>query len=535
MRMRKRMMVFAGMALSALLPVRATELPPIPEKPDMKRYESVPAPWHDYFLQARAAERIADPLRRCLAFPDLPGNKWPAGHAAAHCLIHHEPGIPTVAGIGASLDRGELPQLEASMQRLLDRHFSATDYSEAIHELFNYRFDAGEESDRVSAKWLALSPGSAFAHLARASHLASAAIQARGARYAASTPRENFRRMSELADQAISLYRQAIRIDPKLIAAHTGLLQIAMFDSRNELESEAFSAANKLDPACAELANVRMRSLEPRWGGDYEQMIAYSNTLSVNVARRPQLAAHMARPYGDRGAILLANEQYDREATEVLEIAVKTGSDEDALLSASDAARRIEKDENKAVAYLFQASRFNGLNSGAAAILSWYLVRLEPEISVRYAVKALEEKPDDAWAHYLAGAGYYNARAFDAADAHYRIAMEDREWRQASLREVAEMWLWSGDQRDPAARKIAAARAKPYIDQLTSEFPEDGRGMAMRLWHDAAMNERIMIEDVRALLPKLNRQDPWQARQAKRLEAMVDQADLMQKAAHKKP
>ena len=34
-----------------------------------------------YFAQVRQAEQIADPEKRCLAYPDLPGNQWPAGAA----------------------------------------------------------------------------------------------------------------------------------------------------------------------------------------------------------------------------------------------------------------------------------------------------------------------------------------------------------------------------------------------------------------------------------------------------------------------
>lgn len=527
----RKMMVFAGIALSASFAVLASELPSIPEKPDMKRYESVLAPWHDYLLQVRAADRIIDPLERCLAFPDLPGNKWPKGHAQAHCLIHHDTEIPTVAGIGASLDRGELPPLEASMRSLLDRHFSTTDYSEAIHELFNYRFDAGEVSDRVSAKWLALSPDSAFAHLARASHLARAAIKTRGTGFAATVPRENFRRMSELADQAMAQYREAIRINPRLIAAHTGMLQVAMFDSRDEVESEAFEAANKLDPACAELANVHMRSMSPRWGGDYEQMLAYANALAANVARRPQLAIYLARPYGDRGSVLLDAEQYDQETVDVLEIAARTGSDEASLLSASYAARLIEKDENKAASYFLQVSRFKDLGADAAGLLAWELATIEPAMSVRYALMALRQDPDNAAAHYNAGHGYFDLRMYDEADAHYRITIESPENRQASLREVAEMWLLgSVDPKSETSRKAGAARAKPYLERLTKEYPDDGRGLIMTAMYHGIIDPRIDDADIvelRSVVKKADRADPWQAQRVELLEAMLKQIDAL--------
>jgi hypothetical protein len=67
----------------------AADIPAIPEKPSADLFKDVPEPWRDYLVKARTAERISDPLQRCLTFPDLPGNKWPVGHAQAHCRYHN--------------------------------------------------------------------------------------------------------------------------------------------------------------------------------------------------------------------------------------------------------------------------------------------------------------------------------------------------------------------------------------------------------------------------------------------------------------
>lgn len=542
----RKMMVYAVLALSASFPAWASELPSIPEKPDLKRYESVPAPWHDYLLQARAADRIVDPLERCLAFPDLPGNKWPNGHAEAHCLIHHEGGIPTVAGIGESLDRGELPQLEASMRLLLDRHYSTTDYSEAIHELFNYRFDAGEASDQVSARWLGLSPDSAFAHLARASYLASAAIKTRGAGFAATVPREDFRRMTELSDQAISQYREAIRINPKLIAAHTGMLQVAMFDSRDEVESEAFAAANRLDPACAELANVHMRSLTPRWGGDYEQMLVYANALAANVARRPQLALQMAKPYSDRGEMLSRDEQFTKEALDVLEIAIGIGSEEDALAAAANVAPSALGEgpgDIKRLAYLLQESRYKALDAWSSGVIASRLITFkplaEPEWSLKYSLRAVELQPDDMSSRYNVGAAYQNMNRFDDAEREFLVVMEgpDAPLHQEALRSLAEFRLWGGDTRKPDVRKANVLRAKPYIDRLLKEYPDDGRGWIMRVFQRGFMDPRMdaaALDGIRAAVKRADPSDPWQMIKVERLKTMLKIEDSKQQSKPRK-
>ncbi len=497
----------------------AAQAPPIPERAESDTLEQVPAPWRDYLIRVRAAERIADPLERCLAFPDLPGNRWPEGHATDHCRHHFAYPRPTMAEIAALIDAGKVVELEARLGARLQRHFDEREPGEDIHDVFNYGlFEPDAESDRVTAKWLELAPQSAFAHLARGRFLSRSAWVARGSKFAAETPRENMRRMSELVEQAIPFLEKAISLDPKLMPAYTELHGLAMVDSRADLEAGVFERARKIDPACVELANVRMRALEPRWGGDYEQMLGYANELSRQLARRPQLAIHMAAPYGDLGDTLIASDQYTRSTLEVLEAAVSIGSNEDALRDAADVALNTtdaEPDGWKGLAYLLQESRFRQSNAWGQRQIAWALVRAEPEWSLRYALSAIALEPDNAFGHYLAGAGYYNMRQYDAADREYAIAIENQDQRQASLREVSEMWLVSGDDR------VGAAKAKPYIDRLLREYPDDGRGWLLDLRRRMVSGAVVDADAIKAVLKKVDRTDPWQAPKAKGLDGLL--------------
>ena len=47
-------------------------------------FAKAPTEIRDFLIKAEAADKIEDPLARCLAFPDLPANKWPASLASAH-------------------------------------------------------------------------------------------------------------------------------------------------------------------------------------------------------------------------------------------------------------------------------------------------------------------------------------------------------------------------------------------------------------------------------------------------------------------
>lgn len=185
-------------------------VPPLPEP-----FVHAPAPMRAFLQQARKADAIADPLQRCLALPDMPGNQWAPGLARAYCELLFGEVItrPTAAG---HIDGGTVAALDALYRRDLERHFSKDDFSEIIHRDFQ-QFGGDEETERLTASWLKQAPDSPFAHLFRGAYLADLASTARGGRWAQETPAEDLRRMSELAAQGLELYATAIRLEPRLM------------------------------------------------------------------------------------------------------------------------------------------------------------------------------------------------------------------------------------------------------------------------------------------------------------------------------
>ncbi len=515
----------ACLLLAACAGALAAEPPAIPDRAATETFKDAPAPWRDYLVQARAAERISDPLQRCLAFPDILGNKWPAGHAAAHCRHHFGVKRPTLDEIAGMVERKEMAQLEALFDEGVARHFSQDDFSDDIHDTFNYLLtnrDNLERIDRITTAWLQQAPNSAYANLARGAYYNGEAWRARGGQYVSETPWEDLRRMSELVGQAIPYFEKAISINPRLMPAYTGMIDMGRMDSRDELVEEGIRGAEKWDPACPELATQILISLEPRWGGSYEQMLAYTNKLSASVARRPQLGVQMAKPFADRGDMLVLDDQYTKTTLDVLETAIAIGSDEGALEDAANVAGKLsdaEPDGWKALAYLLQDARFDGGSPWALRELAWHLMRRhEWEWSLKYSLLSLEREPDSGFAHYVAGAGYYGSNRYPEADREYALAIEDPNQRQASLREVAEMWLYPD-----AKGEAVPAKAKPYIDQLLHEYPDDGRGWMLDLRRRMITQQPIDVAMIKAVLKKADRSDDWQASQADWLDGVIRQ------------
>lgn len=492
-------------------------LPPIPERAPEEGFQAVPAPWRDYYLQAREAERIDDRLARCLAYPDLPDNDWPAGHAEAHCRFHMLQPL-SLATFADQLDRGEGQALDELLDGLLAKHYSV-DGGEDIHVAIE-AFDASEEAGRLSERWLQLAPRSPYAHIARANHYRAAAWKARGDRWAEETPREQLRRMSALVAQAVPLFRKAIALEPRLMPAYVGMLDVAMLDSQLATEREAYQGAMAQDPACLEFARQRMQSLTPRWGGGYEDMLSFGVQLSGHVARRPQLAIHIAAPYGDRGDRLMKDGEFTRDTVEVFDIALRIGSNESHLRDAANVILNLPESDGgperwRGVALLLQEQRFNTTNAWAHRQIAWQLLHDEPEWALRHALLAVELEPDDAWGRFMAGSAYYVTRQAEKAEPHFLVAARDSTQRRPSLLSLGSLWMFDAG----LEARAAATRAKPYVDQLLSEYPQDGRGWLLRISVASVLDGVVDPEMARTFLAYADRSDPLQAEVAASMEA----------------
>ncbi len=473
-------------------------------------FADAPAAWKDYFVRAQAAVKLQDPLQRCLAFPDLPGNAWPEGHAAAHCRNHFALEEVPAAEIRAALDAGGAVALDARLQALLERHFDRDDPREDIHYVFDALRDAGPDMDALSRQWLRQAPDSAYAHLARAVHLDSAAWAARGGKYAAETPAGNLRRMSEIAGQAVLMYERAVEIEPRLMPAHEGLLRMATMDSRDDVAAEAIRAAERWDPACLSVARERMRALEPRWGGSYPEMFGYAQALQALQARRPAVAMYVGAPFADSGDVLSSDDAHAGEAMQALDLAVRLGSAESYLKDAANAAFTTDKqvrDTWKAYAYLLQAERFSEQNAWVQRTLAGFLVRRDPAWALRHAERAVQAEPADALGRYLLGAAYNNSRRHEEAQAQYLLAAEDAGQRQEALREMSAMWLY--DSGLPPRQR--SAKALPHLQRLMKEYPADGRGWIMHAQERALAENHIDESLLQTALEKADPDDPWQA------------------------
>lgn len=483
--------------------------------PAQVAFASAPAQMRDFLVQAEAADKLDDPLARCLAFPGFPHNQWPAGMAHAQCELVYGPRI-TLARAGGLLAQGKLAELDALYAADLERHFSESDFSEVIHRDFD-DFDASYEAGRFTKEWLEKAPASAYALAARAAYYEAMSWQARGGAWARDTPDENLGRMGEFADLSMGLYARALKVEPRLMPAYAGLINLGGQHSNDILQGVALKAANAIDPACMSVMRVTMVGLEPRWGGNYPAMQRYADSLAPYVSRRPLLALFMPWPTVDAGNTLWRNDKY-AEAIALLKPVMLQTSASKPFKDVGWSMLETKADDWETLQVLLQAARFEDKDDPAYVVRSLGRLLLlraqQPAWATRYLKRAIEIAPDDAYAHYLLAASYLNSGRYPQAEPEYRIAMAgtDKILHRDASHELV-LTLLGGDQR---------AKARHEVEILNRDFPEYAQG-----WLDRATvlsrtgsNDGV-LDALRQFVKVADRKDPAQRAQAESLERQL--------------
>ncbi len=431
--------------------------------PPAPTFDQAPPALRPFLIAARKADTIVGPLKRCLAYPDLPGNQWRPGLAQTYCKLLFDDAI-TLKQAAGMVDRGALAQLDALFRRDLALHFSKDQFSEIIHRNL-LAFDDSDEAARVTRLWVERAPDSPFANAARGAHMHALAKRVRGGRVMGDTPRENFNRMTDTAAVGYRFLSKAVRLEPRLIAAHVSTIGLAMMDSEAELEEAAFRRAAAIDPGCHYLVMARMKALSPRWGGSFDQTREYAAELSPLVSARPLLAIPQLFPLSDAGSHAFIEKDYGLGVKLTSKAALIAPSID--LLDLLGKHRVYTKEDRgvwETLVALLEASRFSSDDDVVARELGRYLVHIgEPEWARKPLMRAVELDPDDANAAYMLGRLYADSSEIELATPLLVKGLADKAGRANALYLLTRI----------AGAQGQMDKADTYSVQYANEFPQE--------------------------------------------------------------
>ena len=468
-----------------------------------------PAEYAAYVAAMRKADAIADPLQRCLAYPDLPGNTWAPGVAKARCTMFLTPPRYSLDAIDAKLKQpGGAAELEAAFAALLDAHFKEPTQREQINvALMVFRDNDADKAERIARAWRAAAPNSAFARVALGHVLAGRGWDARGTDYASKTPAANLEKMSGYFVEATKEYMAALEGTSRLLPACEGLMAIGR-QSSDDLQTYATERCVYIDPTSYYVIDELMDAAEPRWGGSEEAMKSVAAYAQEKAAVNPVLsvfAFHSAYYEIER------MDDGDDEAVAVLAPAALQVPNAAYLRRAGGAYLR-KDDDWKALAFLSQALRFMPGYGQESRFRALVLRQLgESKWARADAERAVALDPGNGHAHQLLGSIVRELDGPAAAAPHFKRATEDARTREDAFND------YCGSLID--AKQLA--EAGKCVDDLLAAYPGNPEGWRQRLvviGFDAPGSLEAMERFVALHDPK---RWPYHARSVERVRMML--------------
>lgn len=274
------------------LPVFAQQLGHVPVPVAPKPPEALAA----YFAQVRQAEQIADPEKRCLAYPDLPGNQWPEGAAEWRCLTVRPP-VVSLEEIEARLATPDgAAWLEQRLEALLEAHYNDPRERDRLFQVFVF-FGSGERAGNIATQWLRQMPQSPFALTAMGKHRAAQGWDARGGAYVSKTSPAQLKRMNQLFASAAPLLTDALKHEPRLTPACEALAEIGR-QSSDALQQQALAQCLRADPLSYNVVWEWMTAAMPKWGGSLQEMNKVGAYVMQHGPENPTLYSLLAEPQG---------------------------------------------------------------------------------------------------------------------------------------------------------------------------------------------------------------------------------------------
>lgn len=230
------------------------------------------AQFNQFLIDARKAEAIADPLQRCLSYPNPPGLDWSAAVTSAYCRYQFDPAV-TRAEVRRLIESGRAQELDKRLADALHAQLTKADAQALLDRTFVINFkDGSEEMRALMDAWKRQSPMSPFAWAASGTAYVEIAQQVRGSNYAFKTPQSSFESMGRLLERARTDLDKAVELDPQITSAYGAMVYAGALQSDGAYAVNAAKRGLAVDPANYTIYARLVWMAQPKWGGTVQDM-----------------------------------------------------------------------------------------------------------------------------------------------------------------------------------------------------------------------------------------------------------------------
>ena len=493
-----------GLVVAAGLVLRHGLAQPKPESPQPAFAQHLPQgrlftreQTYPFLDAAKRAERIADPLQRCLAYPDPPGSHWSQDVVAAYCTYRSRPTIP-LAEVRQLIESGQARELDRRFAAMLHEQQAQPDARGSFDRAFEMDFntDSFDVHELVQA-WLRQTPDSAFARAASGLVYSNMAFAARGTALVRNTPGSNFESMDRLALQADGDLRRAIALNPRLPPAYDAMVSVGGYSYLGCQYS--YAAAGKglaIDPANFAIYDSLMWLAQPKWCGSEATLRSLWTRAQSHAASNPLLS--LIKPAGEFNLIDACKCSAQKQLSAYIAV-LDHPSDARELLEAGNAARDLHETATMVI-YLSEALRFDPSLDDARLDRIYGLVDFD---NARWAVDEantiIAKSPDNEFA--------YKARGWAEVQGENDLPSAQRDFLKATQLDPTDMWALSRLGSVYVQNGQQWAKAREVADQLIAKDPDIEDGWMLRAMVQFSQRQPGFIDTVNEIATRF-RADP---------------------------
>lgn len=228
------------------------------------------------------------------------------------------------ANLLAMLKAREFEKLESATMQIQSKFESGALTDIELRNIYRQFYNINGEVLNNIQEWKDKYPSSYAPYLIKGTCFKRIGLDVRGGKYISDTPIENLKKMHEYHGIAKSELNSSLKLTKKPFLSVFHLLDISQTEGDAKTSLELLELANRMLPDNTLARNRYMCSLEPRWGGSYEQMkdfINKSKTEGVSSVGIMQLEAIM---YDDMGFAAMERDE-KRVAVEHFSKALERG------------------------------------------------------------------------------------------------------------------------------------------------------------------------------------------------------------------
>jgi tetratricopeptide (TPR) repeat protein len=422
------------------------------------------------FLAAVAkADNIADPLQRCLSYPDLPDSHWNEETTRAYCELRTHRTIQ-LSDIETLLKQGKAGEVDRVFQGYLDTQRNDSRQPGLLDTAFiNAGFDdADANTRRIIDTWKQQSPDSAFAFAASGVQYVDAAQQARGGGWSSDLNDQQTEGMNQQLALAFKDLDRAVSLDPSITAIYPSMIHAGGLEGDDDYMNKSVESGLREDPSNYGIRMQMMNHAQPKWGRNFGGVDAQSVEDLSLVGKNPLLRMVAQDPAVYRATCdcNYSQAQTNQLVMQAADKNVNSGGLVDLAGEVYDTNRRV------AVELYSEALRFDPTNVDVLRWRSQVMIALGDRSGATAAYAAVSQRFPDNNAMTTQLGNIY-AQAGDVKDAETTLLslLQRDPYNYDAMGTLGDLYNHGGHQPQ---------KAEALADVLIEKYPDKAGGYIVR-------------------------------------------------------